>query len=77
MGVVMGVMVVLMVVAYLGYGRHHPMMEGHGKEEQKNESVIQNHNKEVPCPDCPGESEKKTADDEPEINEQNKIQEGN
>ncbi|MBI5588117.1 MAG: hypothetical protein HY889_07105 [Deltaproteobacteria bacterium] len=77
MGVVMGVMIIIMAVGFLGFGHHHNMMGGHGKEEQKNESTIHDHNKEAPCPDCPQEPEKKNADDESKTNDQNKIQEGN
>lgn len=55
MGVAMGVMVVLMVVAFIGFGRHHPMMEGHGSEAPKEEAVISEKAYEAPCIDCPAE----------------------
>ena len=59
MGVVMGVMVVLMVVGFLGFGRHQGMMGEHGKEGHKNEAVIHVQDKEAPCQDCPVPDEKK------------------
>lgn len=55
MGVVMGVMVVLMVAAFIGFGRHHPMTEGHGSEAPKEEAVISEKANEAPCIDCPAE----------------------
>lgn len=57
MSVVMGVMIVLMVVGFLGLGHHHGMMGGHDKEETKKESVILDPHQEAPCTDCPAGSE--------------------
>jgi hypothetical protein len=63
MGVVMGVMVVLMVAAFIGFGRHHPMMEGHGSEAPKEEAVISEKATEAPCTDCSVETGPEKAED--------------
>lgn len=63
MGVVMGVMVVLMVAAFIGFGRHHPMTEGHGSEAPKEEAVISEKANEAPCIDCPAETGPEKAED--------------
>lgn len=64
MGVVMGIMIVFMVVGFLGFGHHQGMMGEHGKEGHKNETVIHDQDKEVPCQDCPVVDEKKNEDPE-------------
>lgn len=52
---IIGVMVAIMIIGFLGFGNHHGMMGGHGKEEQKQEKVLHEHGKDAPCPeiDCP------------------------
>lgn len=57
---VMGVMIVIMVVGFLGFG-HRGMMGGHGMEERKSEAVIQDKDKAAPCKDSLKEPEKKEA----------------
>lgn len=56
MSAIMGVMMVLMAIGFLGFG-HHTMIGGHGKDEQKQEVVGHNHGNETLCPDCPTELE--------------------
>lgn len=74
MSVVMGVMVVLMIVGFLGFGHHHGMMGGHDKEDHKEESVIHDHNKEAPCPDCPVESNPKRENgNDPQDGQSNEL----
>lgn len=53
MGILMGAMAIIMVVALMGWGRHGSMMSGHGKETQKEETVERGHGKDAPCPECP------------------------
>lgn len=62
MSVVMGVMVVLMVVGFLGFGHHHGMMGGHDKENQKKESVMRDYDRGSPCSECPTETELEKED---------------
>lgn len=63
MGVVTGVMVVLMVAAFIGFGHHHPMMEGHGGEAPEEEAVISEKANEAPRIDCPAETGPEKAED--------------
>jgi len=52
----MGVMAVIMVAGLLVFG-HHGMMDGHhDKERQKQETMIQHHDKDDPCKDCPADA---------------------
>lgn len=60
MSVVMGVMVVLMIVGFLGFGHHHGMMGGHDKE--------------APRPDCPVESNPEREDgNDPQDGQSNEL----
>ncbi len=56
MSAVMGVMVVLMIVGFLGFGHNHGKMGGHDKGDQKGEAVLHEQDQKHPCLDCPIES---------------------
>lgn len=53
----MVVVMVLMVAGFFGYGFHHGMMGDHDKKDQKEESVMHNHDKK-PFVTVPVESKK-------------------
>ncbi|MBI5328044.1 MAG: hypothetical protein HZB80_07125 [Deltaproteobacteria bacterium] len=57
MSIVMGVMIVFMVAGFFGFGMHHSMMGGRGKEEQKQEKVLHEHDKEMLCPEVDGQAD--------------------
>lgn len=55
MVIIMGVMIVVALAGFCGFGGHHGMMMGgHEKNAQKNESVIHDHAKTPPSPDHSG-----------------------
>lgn len=55
MDIVMGVMIVIMVFAFLGSGHHGHMMGGHGKEIHDEETVGKKRTQNEPCVDCAGQ----------------------
>ena len=52
----MAIIMVLMVVGFIGFGRHHGTRGGHDKEEKKEESVMPDHGNDSHSPDLPAES---------------------
>jgi hypothetical protein len=64
----MGVMVVIMVAAFLGYGRHNQMMGGHGKESHNEATVEKKETKDEPCTGCPVEKKKNGGNAAEEVN---------
>ena len=63
MEIVMGIMVVLMLVAALGSG-HLPMMGGHGKAGQTQESVTSSGG-EKDCQQCTQQEKTEKSDETP------------